>query len=171
MHPTLGSVDNICFSPLGDESLENVSVQAVDFSAKLNEFVGVPVFHYGGASVCSSGSDSSVPVQLKDIRRQLGYFEESSSIKLADTVPTLQPTFGNFVRSAVRDSKGVSCVGAVPYIQNLNICFGNDSPRSLVVKVTAAVRIPNVVSYSNLNYFHLVFVYREILSINTISIY
>ena len=54
------------------------------------------------------------------------------------------PAFGS-VLTDLNASKGVTMVGAVPYIQNFNMRFRPIDERSLVVKVTAVVREPGVV--------------------------
>jgi glutamate formiminotransferase len=141
-HPTLGTVDNICFSPLGGESLDIVSSQARDFGSHLFDLINVPVYFYGSAS---TADDADRQIQLKSIRRQFGYFGEKSQPQVVEPyiAVNLGPSWDRIALS--KSSTGISCVGAVPYIQNFNMRFSKDAQRSSVIKVTAAVRIPNKV--------------------------
>jgi len=124
-HPTLGSVDHICFSPLGDESLETVGAVARSFAEDLTSSLCIPSYTYGTAS----------PTQrrLSDIRRELGYFggtDSSSGSSRAD-----------FGADMTRDSsKGISTIGAVPLIVNFNMRFRTQDARKDVLQVSKAVR-------------------------------
>eukprot|EP01035_Chromulina_nebulosa_P037056 gene37056-49998_t len=141
-HPTLGTVDNICFSPLGGESLDIVSSQARDFGSHLFDLTNVPVYFYGSASTID---DADRQIQLKSIRRQFGYFGEKSQPQGVEPSITanLGPSWDKIALN--KSSTGISCVGAVSYIQNFNMRFSKEAQRSSVIKVTAAVRIPNKV--------------------------
>lgn len=132
-HPTLGTVDNIVFSPLGEESILSAKDIACSFASRLNTLPnGPPVYFYGAASPLSAA--------LKDIRRKLGYFttEPSSSADytLAADLPAASST--DIMRV------GVSCVGAVPLILNLNFRCRPEDKRSSVVELTKRVRVQNV---------------------------
>jgi hypothetical protein len=169
-HPALGSVDHVCFQPLGSQTtLADTAKVALDFSARLYDAHRVPVFNYG------ESSPEKTP--LKDIRKQLGYFEKSSISaglsseervarfvdriregcredsrvdeeagrgeegiegKRADVVSPLRPSFGTI--HDLDATKGVTLVGAVPFVQNLNMRFRPQDPRPSVIKITAAVR-------------------------------
>jgi hypothetical protein len=163
-HPALGAVDHVCFQPLGSQTtLADTAKVALDFSARLYDAHRVPVFNYG-----ESSPEKSL---LKDIRKQLGYFEKSSiSAGLSSeervacfvdriregcqevqdgradgseegikgAVSTLRPSFGTI--HDLDSAKGVTLVGAVPFVQNLNMRFRPQDPRPSVIKVTAAVR-------------------------------
>jgi len=136
-------VDNICFSPLGEETLDIVSSQARDFGSHLFDLTSVPIYFYGSAS---ASGDADRQIQLKEIRRQFGYFGEKSrlpGVESATIAANLGPTWSETALSM--SSTGISCIGAVPYIQNFNMRFLKEAQRSLVIKVTAAIRVPNKV--------------------------
>jgi hypothetical protein len=132
-HPTLGTVDNIVFSPLGEESILTAKDLACSFASRLNALPnGPPVFFYGAASPSSA--------VLKDIRRKLGYFT-------SDPASSGDPTFAADIPAASStDIKrvGISCVGAVPLILNLNFRCRPEDKRSSVVELTKRVRVQNV---------------------------
>ena len=46
-HPALGSVDHVCFQPLGTTTLVETAHVAREFSRQLYEHQRVPIFHYG----------------------------------------------------------------------------------------------------------------------------
>ena len=46
-HPALGSVDHVCFQPLGMTTLGETASVAREFSRQLYEHQRVPIFHYG----------------------------------------------------------------------------------------------------------------------------
>lgn len=131
-HPTLGSVDNICFSPLGDESLTNISTIAREFSDQLSGYVGVPIYLYGYAHLSTKDGK---PMKLRDIRQELGYF--GNDCKSQQQV-LIEPSFGSLQTTNSRS--GVSCIGSMPFIENFNIRFAAGTPRSIVTRVTSAVR-------------------------------
>lgn len=153
-HPSLGAVDHVCFQPLGTETtLSQTATVALDFSQRLYDAHRVPIFNYGQSSPEKS--------MLKDIRRQLGYFEKSSiaaDISSEErvaryvariregcrdgTAGAIRPSFGTMDDLEV--AKGVTLVGAVPFVQNLNMRFRVGDARPLVMKVTAAVRETHV---------------------------
>ena len=132
-HPTLGTVDNIVFSPLGGETLSTARDLACSFALRLNSLPsGPPVYFYGAAS--QSG------MMLKDIRKKLGYFSSDASASTDKTfipdIPALEST--DIMRV------GISCVGAVPLILNLNFRCRTEDKRSSVVEVTKRVRVKDV---------------------------
>ena len=49
-HPTLGTVDHICFSPLGTTTLQEACVFADKFAIRLNQVNKIPIYLYGGLS-------------------------------------------------------------------------------------------------------------------------
>ena len=52
LHPTLGCVDHVSFSPLGNESnLDNAAEIANQFAADLSKIHNIPTFMYGSASL------------------------------------------------------------------------------------------------------------------------
>ncbi|KAJ1400615.1 Formiminotransferase subdomain-containing protein [Ochromonadaceae sp. CCMP2298] len=129
-HPCLGSVDNVCFSPLGEEPMDLVVEAAQGLGRRLAQ-AGTPVYLYGDASTRA----------LKDLRRQLGYFEggkEGLSERVAE-VPADFPAQGGYWAT-----RGLSCVGAVPLILNFNMRFRPCDSRALVLQVTKHVRSHDV---------------------------
>ena len=49
-HPTLGVVDHICFSPIGDMTLQEASIVANKFALQLNQIKKIPIYFYGALS-------------------------------------------------------------------------------------------------------------------------
>jgi glutamate formiminotransferase len=129
-HPTIGVVDNICFSPLGPESMSNVISIAQEFSQQLHEQCDVPIYHYGQLG--------QRRLKLKDIRRSLGYFSPSN------TSSTTNNNIVADIPSIIDPKKGVSCIGAVPLIVNLNIRFQSCHDVNQVKKVTKTIRRDDV---------------------------
>jgi hypothetical protein len=145
-HPALGAVDHVTFQPLGPATTMAETVAAAhDFSQKLYQRQRVPVFNYGAASPRKEA--------LKDLRKRLGYFEKSSisaaltpDARIALFLDRIRagaaveaPTFGDVADDLVA-TKGVTLVGAVPFVLNFNMRFRAHDPREAVAKVTAAVR-------------------------------
>jgi hypothetical protein len=130
-HPTLGSVDHVCFSPIDDseEAIHDTIEIADNFCHKIIELNDhhLPVFSYGRLSL--SGQ------RLRDIRRSLNYFKSngkqllekdiitsSSSSSLTTGVQLSMPSYGTLSLEHCYDlRKGVMCVGVVPFVQNFNI--------------------------------------------------
>ena len=92
---------------------------------------------------------------MQNIRRELGYFTQSidsnKAIELIKHLKTLDdsgarpiPDFGKYDDEVII-KKGISCVGAVIYIQNLNIRYVSGSPKQLVIEVTKHLRQPDKV--------------------------
>jgi glutamate formiminotransferase len=133
-HPTLGVIDNICFSPISGESLEDTAELARNFGLKLNEMSNIPIYFYGAAS--------TERITLKAIRKSLGYFNQ---IKEEELRPAIMPSVG--VNSAASMETGISCVGAVPLIVNFNMRFRPEDKKNDVIQVTKAVRVPDVNTY------------------------
>lgn len=155
-HPALGSVDHVCFSPLGLTAVDGNYGSACDaagslgvtFSRELHSRIGVPVYCYGYADAQKQ--------RLRDIRKELGYFdltspefvtENSSAVGgrawgeiLATSMrkSALIPTYG--VCDDVLITKGITCVGALPYVLNFNMRFKEEDSRAMVQKVTKHVR-------------------------------
>ena len=138
-HPTLGTTDHVCLSPLGSQSLESVGAAASALAAKLTCTQGVPVYTYGAAS--------GLRTRLRDIRRSLGYFGKTDAPPVrkdlhAGELPPLKPDYGETLPVDAR--RGIVCVGAVPLIVNFNMRFRKGDPRSKVIQVTKAVRSTSV---------------------------
>ena len=131
-HPTLGVIDNICFSPIADESLDETVELARNFGLKLNEATDIPIYFYGAASPDR--------INLKDIRKSLGYFSLDKGESVSSGM-AISPNIGTNPAPAV---SGVSCVGAIPLIVNFNMRFRPQDKRGDIIKVTKAVRVPNV---------------------------
>eukprot|EP01040_Poterioochromonas_malhamensis_P005216 gene5216-5592_t len=128
LHPTLGSIDHISFSPLfpkdhPNENHRNYFLHQCDDIAKrfaelyYNDF-RIPVYLYGPIA------DKQ---KLQDIRRSLGYFQATSNNVLAHSIQDkikenaagIYPSFGAW--QDYHPDRGVTCIGSVPLIQNYNI--------------------------------------------------
>jgi glutamate formiminotransferase len=136
-HPSLGVVDHVYFSPIGNVSMTTISNVATQFSQKLLGKLEIPIYTYGAAS--------SFNATLRDIRSDLGYFKQHCN----NTVPTIldltlnrSPDFGP-TRSNPRI--GVCCVGAIPLVVNFNMRFRISDDRKKVVKVTSSIREAGVI--------------------------
>ena len=155
-HPTLGVIDNIVFSPLGSETMDTAKGQslrtslhfpssyntyitgmALSFASRLNKSHEVPVYLYGFASPSS--------MMLKDIRKKLGYFNK------AEHDSSFQADMGT-TSTAVSFKTGLSCVGAVPMVINLNMRFRPEDKRAIISQVTKSIREPGVVEALTLNH-------------------
>jgi len=148
-HPSLGSVDHVCFSPLrsgqeredgGEEeeySLRRTGELSRQFSRELQNVV--PIYLYGAASIASP------PNKLKDIRRSLGYFDvpmlpipqllSKMTSPLDGRMPDIEAA------ETVSAQRGVMCVGACPLVVNFNMRFRPGDAKKLVAQVSAAVRL------------------------------
>lgn len=122
-HPTLGTCDHLCFSPLGNTSIENAKLIAADIAIEYQNQFNVPVYKYGAISENNA--------RLRDIRKSLGYFTSNNPLK-DDTSINCDKT------------KGVTCMGVVPFVLNFNIQFSATSLREKVTQVTAYLRCPEV---------------------------
>jgi|MDTB01.3.fsa_nt_gb hypothetical protein len=155
-HPTLGVCDHITFCPLlsddnivsEEEELRRTGEIALSFVDTISPKASV--FRYGRAT--------STGINLADIRRYLGYFDqckdggvcvydakylgakvrECSSTTSNDEVNSL----GFYAKSLISLDPvvGVTCVGAIPYLINFNVQFGSNSNLKDVRKVTKRVR-------------------------------
>ena len=80
---------------------------------------------------------------LRDVRKKLGYFT-ASDIDLTFR-PDLEPP-------KPLPGVGISCVGAVPLIINLNMKLAPRSPRKEVIKITQSIRVPQLVESLTLSH-------------------
>ena len=87
------------------------------------------------------GAASPSAKRLRDVRKELGYFNDDVIKSKATLVAPPAPPAANFGGTLEIDaSKGVSTIGAVPLVVNFNMRFRLQDPRSSVLKVTKAVR-------------------------------
>ncbi|CAD5319054.1 unnamed protein product [Arabidopsis thaliana] len=114
-HPRLGVVDHICFHPLSQTSIEQVSSVANSLAMDIGSILRVPTYLYGAAEKEQCTLDS--------IRRKLGYFkanreghEWAGGFDL-EMVP-LKPDAGP---QEVSKAKGVVAVGACGWVSNYNV--------------------------------------------------
>lgn len=158
-HPTLGSVDHICFYPLGNASLDSAVDIAKEFSTLFHSISGVPVYTYGVLSPHQR--------RLQDIRRQLRYFDQSklkssvenvltsendSAVDLSSTArfvrdsaiaSSLHPDFGR--PDDINERKGLTCIGTVPLVRNYNLRFRVGDAKASIVPITKALRQADIV--------------------------
>ena len=100
-HPTLGSLDHICISPLGDgASIDEVAGFSQQFAIEYSDHHKIPVFCYGKAS--STGR------KLKDIRKSLGYFTNPLVLPTSYSDEMRQADHG---ASHYDPAKGMTCIG------------------------------------------------------------
>jgi len=147
-HPSLGAIDHILFSPLGDTPLFDLGETSRIFAEKLNQLENVTIFCYGQASTNN--------LALKHIRKELGYFD-SRLIRTEDglyfgsailsryllfPLESIIPDFGSM--ASIDPKKGVTCVGAADLITNFNVRFCESNSRTLVNLVTNHIRSPEV---------------------------
>ena len=137
-HPRLGVVDHISCHPLSShpDHLLSAASTARSIAQKLGHS-GIPSFLYGAAHPAQT--------QLVDIRRGLGYFsaskpggkiwsgappamKETSNINRNSTQLPVVPEYG----PSVADPRaGVSCIGAVPWMMNLNVLVDSGDMRAV----------------------------------------
>lgn len=128
-HPRLGVVDHISCHPLTCPELSMPAAVAAAHAIACNMGLGneaVPTFLYGHAH--PEGR------HLADIRRAFGYFSPSKVISESSQawagpleewqVDGLLPDFGP---QQVDPRRGVTCVGACPWIINFNILLDTDN--------------------------------------------
>ncbi|ETV96456.1 hypothetical protein H310_10208 [Aphanomyces invadans] len=154
-HPTLGTVDHVCFSPLGTATLDESAAEASSFASSLqcNEPT-LPIYAYGPVLT---------GLRLRDIRKRLGYFSAKETCG-AQTIAALmttvrehppttawrrvlaqQSSHDELCRQDVSPAKhGVLCVGSVPFVLNYNLRCRLQDPKVAVAKITSAVRCPEV---------------------------
>jgi hypothetical protein len=85
----------------------------------------------------------------------LGYFDGSSSVKLNSD--SLEP---DFPFGAYSPSKGITCVGVVPFIINYNIRFRPQDKREKIIQITKSIRseyVSDILSSIHLNLLTLSF--------------
>ncbi|XP_077241550.1 folic acid binding / transferase [Tasmannia lanceolata] len=114
-HPRLGVVDHICFHPLAQASLDQVSGLAQSVATNIGNELQVPTFLYGAAHEEGRSLDS--------IRRELGYFKPNSMGNQWSGGPIsesiqLDPNFGP-ARAA--PGTGVMVIGATRWVDNYNV--------------------------------------------------
>lgn len=136
-HPTLGSIDNICFSPLGTQAtiseVVNISKQ---FAKHLSEQEHIQVYNYGESSLQKN--------RLQYIRRKLGYFDTLSSTTITQQYNSdIIPDYGS--EYEYNTKKGITCIGAIPLVINYNLRFRPGDSRSLVLQVTKQIRTTDVI--------------------------
>ncbi|KAL0733473.1 hypothetical protein Bca4012_009683 [Brassica carinata] len=114
-HPRLGVVDHICFHPLYETSIDQVSAVATSLASDIGSILRVPTYLYGAAKEEHCTLDS--------IRRKLGYFKANreghewvGGLEL-DVVP-VKPDAGP---QEVSKAKGVVAVGACGWVSNYNV--------------------------------------------------
>lgn len=127
-HPTLGVVDHVCFFPLGTSTLNEAREEARAFALTLSTTQNIPVFLYGAAS--------DTNIRLRELRKSLGYFTQTGGA-IHDPIMSISPDFGVPVFDV---KKGLTCVGAVDFVQNFNIRFAVEHEKRLVAQVTQYVR-------------------------------
>jgi len=123
-HPRLGVVDHISCHPLSHgenpTDIDAAAQTARSIAQQLGEQHNLPSYLYGKAH--------PTEMQLADVRRHLGYFSASQtqgqiwagaldSSTTSKTLP-LEPDYGPVLADP---RAGVACVGAVPWIINLNV--------------------------------------------------
>ncbi|CAN7096138.1 unnamed protein product [Brassica rapa subsp. narinosa] len=114
-HPRLGVVDHICFHPLYETSIDQVSSVATSLARDIGSILRVPTYLYGAAHEEQCTLDS--------IRRKLGYFkanreghEWAGGLEL-EVVP-VKPDAGP---QEVSKAKGVVAIGACGWVSNYNV--------------------------------------------------
>ncbi|KAG0457353.1 hypothetical protein HPP92_022510 [Vanilla planifolia] len=125
-HPRLGVVDHICFHPLGEASLDQVSALAKSVAADIGSKLQVPTFLYGAAHEEERALDS--------IRRELGYFKSNLSFRheFFEVKPDAGP-------SRLNPANGVVVVGATRWVQNYNVpiwCTNMEVARRIARRVS-----------------------------------
>uniref|UniRef100_A0A1J3J6C0 glutamate formimidoyltransferase n=1 Tax=Noccaea caerulescens TaxID=107243 RepID=A0A1J3J6C0_NOCCA len=118
-HPRLGVVDHICFHPLSQTSIHQVSALANSLAMDIGSILRVPTYLYGGAAAQAQEEQCT----LDSIRRKLGYFkanreghEWAGGLEL-EVVP-VKPFAGP---QEVSKAKGVVAVGACGWVSNYNV--------------------------------------------------
>lgn len=147
--------------------METVAAIASDCASQLSIQEHIQVYKYGAASPQSHS--------LQFIRKQLGYFSTSSAASSAatTTAATAGGGDGSDGGAAVEgvnginpdegssfpfhESKGISCIGAVPLIINFNIRYRPMDARAKVLQVTQHIRRPDVSKPTV--YIHTIYMY------------
>ncbi|KAF8054674.1 hypothetical protein N665_1321s0020 [Sinapis alba] len=114
-HPRLGVVDHICFHPLSQTSIDQVSAVATSLAMDIGSILKIPTYLYGAAHEehCTLGS----------IRRKLGYFKANKEEHewaggLELEVLPVKPDAGP---QEVSNANGVVAVGACGWVSNYNV--------------------------------------------------
>lgn len=131
-HPRLGVVDHICFHPLAQATLRQVSEIAKLVASDIGKKLQAPTYLYGA---CHEGGRT-----LDSIRRKLGYFKPNSAGNqwrgsLKTEILELRPDAGPLQPSP---AKGIVVIGATNWVDNYNIpvwCSDIDSVRRIASKV------------------------------------
>lgn len=133
-HPTLGTVDHISFVPLENATISEATQTANAFCRSFMESFQVPMYSYGDLSPHKT--------RLRDLRKELGYFEGQTQAVSSTNI--LTPTYAPTTRDA---TKGIACVGVVPFVLNFNIRFRVSDPRQKVTQITQFLRSTHVRDY------------------------
>jgi len=139
-HPTLGTVDHISFVPLENSTISDATLVAKSFCQSFIDSFQVPIYSYGELS--------STKKKLKNLRKELGYFDQSqiqSSVPSVSSVPVPDYVTSSSPSSIHQNIRhGLTCVGVVPFVLNFNIRFRSIDPRSKVTQITQHLRSSNV---------------------------
>ncbi|KAL4534716.1 hypothetical protein Ndes2526B_g05644 [Nannochloris sp. 'desiccata'] len=143
-HPRLGVVDHISCHPLSHGKnpvdMDAAALTARTIALQLGEKHSLPSYLYGKAH--------PTEMQLADVRRQLGYFSASQtqgqiwdgaidSSNIRKDLP-LAPDYGPVLADP---RAGVACIGAVPWIINLNVLLEtHDMPAARAVAKAVSQR-------------------------------
>lgn len=131
-HPRLGVVDHISCHPLSHgENPTDIDIAAHTartIAQQLGDTHGLPSYLYGKAHPATK--------PLADVRRQLGYFSASkpqgkiwTGALPSSTNNTELPVSPDYGPVLSDPRAGVACIGAVPWIINLNVLLeSNDMP-------------------------------------------
>jgi glutamate formiminotransferase len=153
-HPTLGVVDHVCFSPVPaadatyDTLLRRTCDLGIAFGEALHRQERIDAYFYGAAQPRPEQS-------LRVIRKALGYFSAHThgqqqqpgpdSLTTTVSVPVLSPDLAG--DPGMRHRKGVTCIGVVPLVTNLNIRLTSVSSqaKTLARQLTSRLRVPHAV--------------------------
>lgn len=151
-HPCLGFIDNIAFSPLIRDSVIDFSDEksmALNFCSSFQDskYAHIPFYLYNEASPTKR--------RLKDIRKSLGYFNNTNPLLSNEIVKHSNPDY--YIEGVASDVNllhyGVCCIGVMPLIVNFNIVINDHiSKRSSIVQVTKELREENAIEALTLNH-------------------
>lgn len=135
-HPTLGTIDHISFTTLDSKliSIEKVAEFAKEFSIEYSDYHKIPVFAYGLAS------SFLPPRSLKDIRKSLNYFNKNT-ISYSTALDSFPCDYGLL---QIDGKKGITCIGAVPFVLNYNMRFRKTDLKEKVMEITKDIRSDKV---------------------------
>ncbi|MED6185632.1 hypothetical protein PIB30_058994 [Stylosanthes scabra] len=133
-HPRLGAVDDIVVHPLARASLDEAAWLAKTLAADIGNRFNVPVFLYAAAHPTGK--------ELDAIRRELGYYRPNfrGNQWAGWAMPKILPQNPDEGPIAVSTSKGISMIGARPWVALYNIrILSEDVPttRRIARKVSA----------------------------------